>query len=375
MRLQSGLLKASVILSMFIFVNQAKASGPVLPIALINDSEAVFDDYSQERNLGFRLGLEYGTRGELEKRGVRLEVNEYTLPTELWEANQLPDADQLPDAPVWIAPVQARKAHRIIQYGDYLEHLTLVPATAANSLPVADSTLAFRTFYRWQDIEVALADWTDGQSRIWVSAVDSDIELPVTVRRVDVSPRSAGAGVVESVSGELAANNGGRLTNSWPVLLDWLDVLQQEAGFQPEQLTTWLPDLAGLVALHDFPGAYGVTYYYYDLPDNEINDWLVRAMLERHDRLPSHYVVAGMNSALALLEALEQLPAEVEPSAAVLAEQMATLSWQGPQGEMQFVADGETRQPLFRTRLRQQPQLEWARPILVQGGVIYTHQD
>lgn len=369
-------LKAAFItLSMFIFVNQAQASGPVMPIALINDSEAVFDDYSQERNLGFRLGLEYGTNGQFEKRGVRLEVSEFTLPTELWEANQLPEADQLPEAPVWIAPVQARKAHRIIQYGEHHEHLTLVPATAANALPVADSAMAFRSYYRWQDIELALDDWTHGQSRIWVSAVDSDIDLPVTVRRVDVSPRSAGAGVAESVSNELAANNGGRLTNSWPVLLDWLDVLQQEAGFQPEQLTTWLPDLAGLVALRDFPGAYGLTYYYYDLPDNEINDWLVRAMLERHDRLPSHYVVAGMNSALALLEALEQLPPDVAPTAADLAEQMASLSWQGPQGDMQFVADGETSQPLFRTRLRQQPQLEWARPILVQGGVIYTQQD
>lgn len=364
---------AGALLLSFSFVNQVHAADPVLPIALINDSEAVFDDYSRERNLGFRLGLEYATGGTLRHHGIRLSVDEYRLDSELWESDQLPEAEALPAAPVWIAPVQARKAHRIIQYAGEWEHLALVAASAATKLPVADYPLAFRTFYRWEDIDRALADWTDGQSRIWISATDSPIDLPVTVRQIDVSPRSSGASAVESIGRELALNNGGRVTNSWPVLLDWLEVLQQEADLEAGQITSWLPDLAGLVTLRDFPGAYGITYYYYDLPNNEINDWLVRTMLEREGRLPGHYVVAGMTSALALLAALETLEPGVEPDAETLAKVLTDLQWQGPQGDLQFTAGGETRLPLFRTRLRQQPQLDWARPVLVENGTVYTH--
>ncbi|TGG91356.1 hypothetical protein E4656_16690 [Natronospirillum operosum] len=350
-------------------------SEPVLPIALINDSEDVFADYSAERNLGFRLGLEFGTEGTDVRNGWRIELAEYVLDPELWEANLLPGADQLPSEPVWLTPVQARKAHRVIQYAGYLDHLALVAATPANNLPVADESLAFRTFYRWQDVEQALLDWTHGESRLWVTAVNSSLELPAAMRLIEVSPRSSGASVVEDISSESALRNGGRLTNSWPVLLDWLDVLEREAGLAPEQITTWLPDIAGLVALRDHPGLYGVAYYYYDLPDSAANDWLVRTMLEREDRLPSHYVVAGMNSALALLAALDEQDPEAALDAATLADILADLEWQGVQGAMSFDAQGEARQSLFLTRLRQQPQLDWARPVLIEGGRVSTRPD
>lgn len=340
-----------------------------LSVVLVNDSEVVFTDYSQERNLGFQLGLEYLMGNDTQWAGFDLTVDEVQIAAEVWEDNVMPEAAQLPDATVWIAPVQSPKVHRLIQYTAELDRLLLVPATPSDQLPVAEHDHVFRTFYRWQEVERLLAEWVDHPAPLWVSAVNSDVRLRAEVQTIQVSPRSSGALAMEEVRQLATLQSDPVVVSSWPVMLDWLPMLNREAELQPGQIYAWLPDLGALTALLDFPGLQGMTYYYYDLPENEVNDWLVRTMLDRHDRLPSHYVVAGMNAALALLEALE---AAASPEVADLQNALADLTWLGPQGELSLGASGETRMPLFATQLQIQPQLSWARPVLVTDGVRFT---
>ncbi|MEX1057979.1 MAG: ABC transporter substrate-binding protein [Natronospirillum sp.] len=333
-------------------------------ITLINDSEPVFADYAEERNLGFRLGLEYAMQGSDQLAGRAIELSEIMLDPEVWELNQLPPEADLPPGDIWIAPVQARKAHRMIQYATESNRLVLVPATASDDLPVAEHPAVFRTFYRWRDVEQSLADWVPVNDPIWVTAVDSGAKLPPAREIIRVSPRSSGADAMEQVQNWARVQSDPVMVSSWPVVLDWLSSQTVgEARLAPGQMYVWLPDLAALSALRDFTGLYGLTYYYYDLPVNATNDWLVRTMLARYDRLPSHYVVAGMSAALALAAGLE-----AADGAAVdeLQDALPGLEWQGPQGILKFTDDGETEQQLFRTRLRVQPQLNWARPVEVE---------
>lgn len=347
----------------------ALAEHQSLSIALINDSEDIFTDYAEERNLGFELGLEYLADDEMTYQGYTIELSFATLESQLWEANVMPEADELPEANVWIAPVQASKVHRVIQYAGELDRLLLVPATPSDQLPVADNDHVFRTFYRWLDVEQALADGMSGDTPLWVSAVNSEVSLAAEVQTIPVSPRSSGALAIEELRDLLAVQDSPEVVTSWPVVLDWLPLLNQEADLAPEQVNAWLPDLSALTALRDYPGLQGLTYYYYDLPQNEVNDWLVRTMLERHDRLPSHYVVAGMASAMALLEGVASAESTTpEDLQAVLPE----LSWQSAQGEMTFTPSGETSLPLFPVRLQVQPQLDWARPVMSEQGTVWT---
>ena len=346
------------------FVAPMAGAASVLSVTLINDSEAVFTDYSDERNLGFRLGLEYAMQDSEQLSGYTIDVTEITLPSAVWEANQLPPQAQLPQGDVWIAPVQARKAHRMIQYATAGDRLVLVPATASDDLPVAEHGNVFRTFYRWRDVEASLADWVTVSDPIWVTAVNSGARLPAASDIVQVSPRSSGAAAMRQVEELARAQAEPVLVTSWPVVLDWLTAQQvTDLVVPPERFYVWLPDLAALSALRDFPGLHGLTYYYYDLPVNGTNDWLVSTMLERHDRLPSHYIVAGMNAALALAAGLE---ASSSSAVTDLQAAMPGLRWEGVQGALQFTEDGETEQTLFRTRLRRQTQLDWARPVRVE---------
>ncbi len=341
----------------------AQAQQTPVRVALVNDTEPVFVDYADERNLGFRLGLEYARSiGNLSSGQVVLE--EVTVPASTWEDDVLPERLPMESSMVWIAPIQARKTHRIIQYGAERRRLVLVAATPATELPVTDNDLAFRTYFRWQDVDRELLEWSAPDQPVWVSAVQSGVQVPVGIHRIDVSPRSTGASTVDRLQPDLESREAPALVTSWPVLLDWLSVLQNETGLTSERTYVWLPDLGALTAMRAQQGVKGLTYYYYDLTATESNDWLVRTMLARHDRLPSHYVVAGMVAALALVEALPESGAG-PATAAELAERMEGLEWQGPQGTLRMRPGGEADVPLFRTELQQQSQLEWARPVLI----------
>lgn len=346
-----------------ITVASAQAQQAPIRVALVNDTEPVFADYADERNLGFRLGLEYAQQvGALD--AGRVVLNEVTVPESTWEEDVMPERLPMESSEVWVAPVQARKTHRIIQYGAERRRLVLVAATPATELPVAENELAFRTYFRWQDVDRELLEWSGQHQPVWVSAVQSGVSTPEGIRRLDVSPRSTGASAVDRLQRNLAAMPEPALVTSWPVLLDWLNVLQTETGLTSERTYVWLPDLGALTALRGQVGVKGLTYYYYDLPETEVNDWLVRTMLERYDRLPSHYVVAGMVGALALVHSMPESPS-VAPTAEDLAKAMADLEWEGPQGTLRMAPGGEAVVPLFRTELREQSQLEWARPVLL----------
>ncbi|WLD58398.1 ABC transporter substrate-binding protein [Salinispirillum sp. LH 10-3-1] len=357
-----------------LLLNSAWADSPrPIAVALLEDDTPVFRDYTEEQHLGFLLGLEYLTEGSMEWQGRP--VSAHPVPAGGWfrDENYLPDAHELPDFSIWIAPVQARYAHRAMQYGQAYQRLTLVPASPANQLPVAQYDLAFRTFYRWQDVEAGLYEWASEQEDlIWVSAVDSSVRPDFfRVANIDVSPRSSGASVIAEVDDLARLMKNPALGSTWPVLLDWLPMLSDDVGLASQNMYFWLPDLASLVPLREFSGLQGLTYYYYDLPNNDANTWLVRTMLERHDRLPSHYVVAGMTAAMALLTAVAEADTV---DAEQLAAHLPDMAWDSPRGVLSFTAAGETRQPLYRTELRLQRQLEWARPVELDGQGPYWTQ-
>src|SRR5690606_38788955 len=63
-----------------------------------------------------------------------------------------------------------------------------------------------------------------------------------------------------------------------------------------------LPALAGYKQV---PGMEGAIYYYYESPDNKINDWLVKEHQERFGSPPDFFTAGGMAAALAIAEALK----------------------------------------------------------------------
>ena len=64
--------------------------------------------------------------------------------------------------------------------------------------------------------------------------------------------------------------------------------------------------LPALAAYKAFPGMEGATYYYYDIPKNPVNDWLVAEHKKRFNEPPDFFTAGGFAAAMATVAAIEK---------------------------------------------------------------------
>ena len=97
------------------------------------------------------------------------------------------------------------------------------------------------------------------------------------------------------------------------------------------------------------PPLEGVTSYFYTLPRNRVNDWLIKASQERNHLRPDEAVASGMAAAIAAVEALSAAPS-TETDA--LISSLEGLSFETPKGRMTFRAeDHQALQVMYYFRI------------------------
>src|SRR6185437_13467191 len=75
----------------------------------------------------------------------------------------------------------------------------------------------------------------------------------------------------------------------------------ERLGIQVASGGNILPVLASYKA---FPGMQGATYYYYGIPKNPVNDWLLAKHEKRFHQPPDFFTCGGMSAAMAVVAAL-----------------------------------------------------------------------
>ena len=82
------------------------------------------------------------------------------------------------------------------------------------------------------------------------------------------------------------------------------DLKMQEKGIK---ISTGAPDIPALSVMEPLVGMEGFTVYYHTLPDNEVNDWLVKEHKARFNgEVPDLFTPGGMSAAIAIVEALKK---------------------------------------------------------------------
>ncbi|GEN44792.1 substrate-binding domain-containing protein [Alkalibacillus haloalkaliphilus] len=139
------------------------------------------------------------------------------------------------------------------------------------------------------------------------------------------------------------------------------DMNLQDRGIQ---ISTGAPDIAALSTMGELVGMEGFTVYYHDLPDNEVNDWLVDEMVERHDTVPDLFTPGGMSAALAIMEALEQSDGSTDANE--LIDIMEGMSFESPKGTMTFrPEDHQALQTLYAITLEEREGYDYPVPTLI----------
>ncbi|MDF1718610.1 MAG: substrate-binding domain-containing protein [Antarcticimicrobium sp.] len=121
--------------------------------------------------------------------------------------------------------------------------------------------------------------------------------------------------------------------------------------------------LAALKGWKEFDGMEGATYYYYDIPKNPVNDWLVKEHMDRFGTPPDFFTAGGMAAGIAVVEAIKKAGGTDTED---LIAAMEGMEWETPKGTMRFrPEDHQAMQSMYHFKIRVDPEVEWAIPELV----------
>jgi branched-chain amino acid transport system substrate-binding protein len=119
-----------------------------------------------------------------------------------------------------------------------------------------------------------------------------------------------------------------------------------------------------MAAYKNFPGMEGATYYYFGIPKNPVNEWLVANHYKQFQSPPDFFTAGGMSAAIAIVDALEKTHGDA--SAAKLIPAMEGMHFATPKGDMWFrKEDHQAMQSMYHFRIKVDPAFAWGVPELV----------
>ena len=376
MRLLAAFLLASVGLA-----SGANAQKP-LKIALIEDKTGPLEAYAKQSVTGFRLGLEYATHGTGAVAGRPIEVVEKDSQTKPEMGRSLlAEALGDDDADIAVGGTSSAVALAMLPVAEeYKKVLIVEPAVADSITGEKWNRYIFHTGRNsTQDaISNALAIGKPGVSiatlgqdyafgRDGVAAFRAALKgTGATLVAEEYAPPATTdfTAPAQRLFDALAHEPGRKMI--W-VIWAGADPLPKLKALNPERLGielstggNILPVLAGW---KQFAGMEGAAYYYYGLPKNPANDWLVAEHQRRFGGPPDFFTAGGMAAAMAAVAALEKTGGKTDAETLIAA--MEGMSFQTPKGTMTFRAeDHQALQSMYGFRLADQPDVKWAVPVL-----------
>ena len=137
--------------------------------------------------------------------------------------------------------------------------------------------------------------------------------------------------------------------------------LQKRFGIEVASGGNILPAMA---AYKNFPGMEGATYYYFGIPKNPVNEWLVANHYTKFKTPPDFFTAGGMSAGIAVVEALKKTKGETETNKLIAA--MEGMSFDTPKGKMTFrKEDHQAMQSMFHFKVKVDPAFAWGVPELV----------
>jgi branched-chain amino acid transport system substrate-binding protein len=359
----------------------AQAAGPV-KVALIADSTGPLEAYAKQTIAGFQLGLDYFTKGTMTVAGRKIEVI-------------IKDSQTKPDV--------GRNVLSEV-FGDLDVDLAVggtSSAVALAMLPVAEE------FKKLLIVEPAVADAITGDK--WnryifrtgrnssQDAISNAVAVgkPGTVIATLAQDYAFGRDGVAAFKAALAGTGAKIVDEEYapPTTTDFtapvqriFDALDKEqgrkmlfliwAGGNPMAALKALDPgkhgitvasggniLPAMAAYKDFPGMEGATYYYYAIPKNPANDWLVTEHTKRFNAPPDFFTAGGFAAAGAVVAALTKTNGATETETLIKA--MEGMSFDTPKGTMTFrKEDHQAMQPMYAFKIAVDPKLAWAVPEL-----------
>lgn len=122
--------------------------------------------------------------------------------------------------------------------------------------------------------------------------------------------------------------------------------------------------LPAMVAYKQFPGMEGALYYYFGIPKNPANDYMVKEHQKQFNAPPDFFTAGGFSAAMAVVTALKKTNGDTNAEKLIAA--MEGMSFDTPKGKMTFrKEDHQALQSMYHFRIKADPAYAWGVPELV----------
>jgi branched-chain amino acid transport system substrate-binding protein len=369
------------IIFMMIFASTALAADPI-KIGIIQGISGAYEIYGKAEVTGFKMGLEYFTKGTNKIIGRDVEI--------LVEDTQL----------------KAARAKMLLTklYSDDKVDLAVGPTSSGVALAVLPVAQEFKKILI---VEPAVADSITGKNwnrfifRTGRNSSQDAISNAVAVSKPGVSIACIGQDYAFGKDGiaaykRAAEKLGAKVVHeeySDPKGTDFTAPIQriiEALKDKPEPKYVWviwagkggpMPQLidagldkygikissggnvlAALKMWKPLKGMQGSIYYYYENPKNEVNDWFVKEHFKRFNEPPDFFTCGGFAAASAVVEGIKKAGGTDTEK---LIAAMEGMEFMTPKGKMKFrEEDHQALQAMFAFELEVKPDVEWAIPRL-----------
>ena len=372
----------SLALSLLLISTAAFAQKP-LRIALIEDTTGPLEAYAKQSRTGFMMGLDYATHGTMMVAGRKIEVIEKDSQTKADVArNLLAEAYGDDNVDLAVGGTNSAVALAMLPVAqDYKKILIVEPAVADSITGAKWNRYIFRTARNSSQDAIANA-LAIGKPGVVVATLEQDYAFGhdgVAAFRAALAATGAKlvheeyapptttdfTAALQRIFDALAHEKGDKVV--WVIWAGGGDPLSALKAMDPSRLgirvATGGNILPALVAYKAFPGLEGATYYYYDIPKNPANDWLVAEHEKRFHTPPDFFTCGGMSAAMAVVAAVAKTQGDTDTEKLIAA--MEGMAFETPKGKMIFRAeDHQALQSMYGFRIKVDPDVKWAIPVL-----------
>lgn len=353
-------------------------------IAHVYGKTGPFEAYAAQSHNGLMLGLEYATGGSMEIDGEPIVVLEKD--TQLKPdvgRSLLEEAYGDDDAHIAVGPVSSGVALAMLPVAEEYERVLIVEPAVADSITGDNwNPYIFRTGRNSSQDAISNAVALGGEG-VTVATLAQDYAfgrdgvaafseaLEATGAKIahqefvptDTTDFTAAAERIFSAMGDIEGKK--KLFIIWAGGGNPMSKINaMEPGRFGIEIATGGNILAALTAYKELPGMEGATYYYYEIPQNPVNDWLVKTHFERFDSPPDFFTAGGMSAGIAIVEAIRKAGGAEDTEA--LIEAMKGMQWETPKGPMMFrPEDHQAMQSMYHFRTEIQDGKDYGVPVLV----------
>jgi branched-chain amino acid transport system substrate-binding protein len=353
-------------------------------IAHVYGKTGPFEAYAKQSHDGLMLGLEYATDGTMEIDGEPIVVIEKDtqLKPDLGKA-LLAEAYGDDDAHIAVGPVSSGVALAMLPVAEEYERLLIVEPAVADSITGENwNRYIFRTGRNSSQDAISNAVALGGEG-VTVATLAQDYAFGRDgVAAFKEALEATGASVAHeeyvptdttdfTAAAERIFQAMADVEGEKKLFIIWAgggNPMGKINAMDPSrfgiEMATGGNILAALTAYKELPGMEGATYYYYEIPDNPVNDWLVKEHMDRFGTPPDFFTAGGMAAGLAVVEAIRRAGGAEDTEA--LIEAMEGMEWETPKGTMRFrPEDHQAMQAMYHFRTEVQEGKDYGVPVLV----------